>query len=50
MMILLELFQKIDIVGFLGKYGSEEYSRWSKDLIMSDCEHRKLTREIEGIE
>jgi len=35
--------------GFLGKYGSEEYSRWSKDLIMSDRE-QELTREIEGIE
>ena len=35
--------------GFLGKYGSEEYSRWSKGLMMSDRE-QELTREIEGLE
>ena len=35
--------------GFIGKYGSEEYSRWSKGLMMSDRE-QELTREIEGLE
>ena len=35
--------------GFLGKYGSEEYSRWSKGLMMRDRE-QELTREIEGLE
>lgn len=35
--------------GFLGKHGSEEYSRWSKGLMMSDRE-QELTREIEGLE
>lgn len=35
--------------GFLAKYGSEEYSRWSKGLIMSDRE-QDLVKEIEGLE
>ena len=35
--------------GFLAKHGSEEYSRWSKGLIMSDRE-QDLVKEIEGLE
>ena len=35
--------------GFLAKYRSEEYSRWSKGLIMSDTE-QDLVKEIEGLE
>lgn len=34
--------------GFLANHGSEEYSRWSKGLIMSDRE-QELTTEIEEL-
>ena len=35
--------------GFLAKHGSEDYSRWSKGLIMSDRE-QELATEIESLE
>lgn len=35
--------------GFLAKHGSEDYSRWSKGLIMSDRE-QELAAEIESLE
>lgn len=35
--------------GFLAKHGSEDYSRWSKSLIISDRE-QELTAEIESLE
>ena len=34
--------------GFLAKHGSEDYSRWSKGLIMSDRE-QELAVEIENL-
>ena len=34
--------------GFLARHGNEEYSRWSKRLIMSDRE-QELASEIAGI-